>query len=245
VPFGIAARGVTVGVDVGALAAGQAVLPSESRSTAGEVPGVAPADTPPERPCRLLVEPVSAVEQPYVAGASVVDSNGRPTLKAGGGRPRIVCTLELPEAVRVLGGADRARAAGAAALLTAGCLLLVGALAVALVGPVRAAAPASASSGGEVAAAAFAVALPTTGTGGSPPIAKSSTAAGASLETSGPFAVGGASSSPLAIAGGDTRSSGTPPSFIGEPILAAFAVVVLGALTAGATLLYVRLAQRR
>lgn len=204
-----------------------------------------PADTPPERPCRLLVEPVSAVERPYVAGLSVVDSNGRPMLKGGGGRPRIVCTLELPEAVRVLRGADRARAAGAAALLTAGCFLLVGALAGALVGPARAAAPAGASGGGEVAAAAFAVASPTPGTAGSPPTAKSSIAAGTSLESSAPFAVGGASPSPLAIAGGDTRSSGTPPSFIGEPILAAFAVVVLGALTAGATLLYVRLAQRR
>jgi hypothetical protein len=166
-------------------------------------------------------------------------------LRAGGGRPRIVCTLELPEAVRVLGGADRAHAAGAAALLTAGCLLLVGALAVALVGPVRAAAPAGASGGGAVAAAASTVASPTTGTGGSPPTVKSSTAAGASLESSAPFAVGGAPPSSLAIEGGDTRSSGTPPSFIGEPILAAFAVVVLGALTAGATLLYVRLAQRR
>jgi len=220
VPFGIAARGVAIGVDMDALDDGLVVLPRESRGTAGEVPQVAPAGTPPERPMRLLVEQVSAVEHAYVAGVPALDSSGRPMLTAGAGRPLIVCTLELPEAMRVLGEGNRARAAGAAALLAAGCLLLVAALAVALVGTVQAA-------------------------GGSPASAPSFVASGVSPSSAASFAAGGASPSPLAIAGGDTRSSETPPSFVGQPILAALAVVALGALTAGASVLYVRLAQRR
>lgn len=220
VPFRIAARGVAIGVDVDALGEGLVVLPRESRGTAGEVPGVAPAGTLPERPMRLLVEQVSAIEHAYVAGVPALDSSGRPMLTAGAGRPLIVCTLELPEAMRVLGGANRARAAGAAALLAAGCLLLVGALAVALVGTVHAA-------------------------DASPPPTGPLAVAGSSPASSGPAAAGGATPSPLAIAGGDTRSSGIPPSFDGQPILVALAVVALGALTAGASVLYVRLAQRR
>lgn len=228
VPFGIAARGVAIGVDMDALDDGLVVLPRESRGTAGEVPQVAPAGTPPERPMRLLVEQVSAVEHAYVAGVPALDSSGRPMLTAGAGRPLIVCTLELPEAMRVLGEGNRARAAGAAALLAAGCLLLVAALAVALVGTVQAA-------GGS----------PVQAAGGSPASAPSFVASGVSPSSAASFAAGGASPSPLAIAGGDTRSSETPPSFVGQPILAALAVVALGALTAGASVLYVRLAQRR
>lgn len=44
---------------------------------------------------------------------------------------------------------------------------------------------------------------------------------------------------------GDARSSGIPPSFIGQPVLAAVAVIALGVLTAAATTLYARGARRR
>ncbi|MGZ3586955.1 MAG: hypothetical protein ACXVAE_02925 [Candidatus Limnocylindrales bacterium] len=38
----------------------------------------------------------------------------------------------------------------------------------------------------------------------------------------------------------DTRSSGEGAGFVGQPVLAALGVVVLGAVAAGATILYVR-----
>jgi hypothetical protein len=53
------------------------------------------------------------------------------------------------------------------------------------------------------------------------------------------------SPSPQPVVVGDTRSSGSPPSFIGQPILAAIGVIALGVVAAGATILYVRLTQER
>jgi hypothetical protein len=233
VPFGIAARGAHVGIDVDAIDEGLVVLPRESLGTAGEVPEYSPAGTPPNRPMRLLVEQVSAIEHVYVAGVPALDTAGQPMLTSGAGRPLVVCALDLPEAMRLLGGANRARAAGAAALLAAGCLLLVAAAAAALAGPVHA------SSLGPVAGTV-------TGTGSrvfAPP--SPSLRVAAQPDPSAAVDPGSAAPSPGAIPGGDTRSSGTPPSFVGQPILAALAVVILGVLTAGASLLYVRLTQRR
>ena len=54
----------------------------------------------------------------------------------------------------------------------------------------------------------------------------------------------GSTASAAPVAGGDTRSSGTPPSFVGQPVLAAIGVIVLGLLTAAAAAAYVRLSQR-
>ena len=192
VPFGIASRGTRVGVDLAALDEGLVVMPRESRGVAGEVPDQVPAGTPPDRPVRLLIEQVSAVEHAYVAGVPALDAQGQPMLTAGVGRPLVVCTLDLPDAMRVLGGADRRRAAGAAILLAAGCLLLAVALLVVVAVPALAASP-----------------------------------------------------SPAALGTGDTRTSGAPPSFVGQPILAAIGVLVLGVVTAVATTLYVRLTRQR
>lgn len=78
------------------------------------------------------------------------------------------------------------------------------------------------------------------------------TAAGAGLGTAGASAAAATSSAAAGasasaapdVAGGDTRSSGTPPSFVGQPILAAVAVIVLGLLTAAAATAYVRVSGR-
>jgi hypothetical protein len=191
VPFGVAGRGARIGVDLAALDEGLVVMPRESRGVASEVPDQVPPGTQPDRPVRLLIEQVSAVEHAYVAGVPALDTDGRPVLTAGAGRPLVVCTLDLPDAMRVLGGADRTRAARAAFLLGAGCLLLAVALLALVAAPALAASP-----------------------------------------------------SPVDIGAGDTRTSGTPPSFVGQPILALIGVVVLGVLTAAATALYVRVTRR-
>ncbi len=192
VPFGVAGRGARIGVDLASLDEGLVVMPRESRGVASEVPDQVPPGTPPDRPVRLLIEQVSAVEHAYVAGVPALDTDGRPVLTAGAGRPLVVCTLDLPDAMRVLGGADRKRAARAAILLGAGCLLLAVALLALVAAPTLAASP-----------------------------------------------------SPVDIGAGDTRTSGTPPSFVGQPILALVGVLVLGVLTAAATALYVRVTRRR
>lgn len=46
-------------------------------------------------------------------------------------------------------------------------------------------------------------------------------------------------------AGGDPRSAGEGPGFVGEPLLAIGGVVGIGLLSAAATLAYVRLTRRR
>jgi hypothetical protein len=134
VPFGIASRGVYAGVDLAALDEGLVVLPRESRGTAGEVADRMPPGTPPGREVRLRVEQVSAVEHAYVAGVPVLDADGRPMLTAGAGRPLIVCTVAIDDAMRLLGGADRRRAAVAIGLLVTGAVLLLAAAGGALVG---------------------------------------------------------------------------------------------------------------
>jgi len=243
VPFGIASRGVQVDVDVDVLDEGLVVLPRESRGTAGEVPEHAPAGVAPDRAMRLLIEQVSAVEHAFVAGVPTLGPDGRPMLTAGHRRPLVVCTLELPEAMRVLGGANRTRAAGAAALLAAGGLLLVGALAFALAGPVLAADGATFPQRVTVVRAAPSALVSASAAASAPPAA----ATGVSGSQPASPAVGSPqpAASAEAVAGGDTRSSGTPPSFVGQPILAAVAVVLLGIVVAGAAALYVRLTQPR
>ncbi len=254
VPFGIASRGVQVDVDVDVLDEGLVVLPRESSGTAGEVPEHAPAGVAPDRAMRLLIEQVSAVEHAFVAGVPTLGPGGRPMLTAGNGRPLVVCTLELPEAMRVLGGANRTRAAGAAALLAAGGLLLAGALAFALAGPVLAGDGAPLHQGPTVLGAAPSALVPDSAVVSTSPAAPAAVATGApSSRPASPVAGSPqpAAGSPQpaasadAVAGGDTRSSGTPPSFVGQPVLAAVAVMLLGIVVAGAATIYVRLTQPR
>lgn len=60
--------------------------------------------------------------------------------------------------------------------------------------------------------------------------------------TAGPVRAVDPTSSPV---GGDVRSSSTAPGLVGDPIFALVAVVVIGLVALGATLLYVRLTARR
>ena len=55
----------------------------------------------------------------------------------------------------------------------------------------------------------------------------------------------GSSPSTSIIDTGDSRSNGQGPGLVGSPFAIAIGVVLLGAATAGATLLYVRITDRR
>ena len=57
----------------------------------------------------------------------------------------------------------------------------------------------------------------------------------------GPAVARGQSPSPTIVGTGDPRSEGEGAGLVGAPFLVAFGVIALGLLTAGATLLFVRL----
>ena len=118
VPFEIREGLSGIGIDHGALRHGLVVLPRESEGTAGEIPDRVPAGTPPGMRARMRVEQISSVEHAIVLGVPVRDGNGA-RLTAGTGRPLVLTTLEVPEAMRVLGG-GRQRALAAVILLAVG-----------------------------------------------------------------------------------------------------------------------------
>jgi hypothetical protein len=116
-----------IAIDGDQLDEGLVVIPRESTGTAADVPDRAPADVDPTAPVRAVVEQISAVEHAVVLGVPVTVDDGGVRLTAGQGRPLILTTLELPEAMRVLGEGRRHRArlvAGAA--ITGVGLVVVG-----------------------------------------------------------------------------------------------------------------------
>ncbi len=118
VPFEIREGLGGIAIDHDALRHGLVVLPRESEGTAGEIPDTVPPGTRPETPARMRVEQISSVEHAIVLGVPVRDGDGA-RLTAGLGRPLVLTTLEVPEAMRVLGGGRR-RALAAVILLGAG-----------------------------------------------------------------------------------------------------------------------------
>jgi hypothetical protein len=122
VPFEIREGLSGIAIDHAALAHGLVVLPRESSGTADEVPERVPADTPPKTPVRMVVEQISSIEHAVVLGVPVRGPEG-PRLTAGLGRPLVLTTLEIPEAMRVLGG-GRNRPLAAVILLGGGLILL-------------------------------------------------------------------------------------------------------------------------
>ncbi len=151
----------------------------------------------------------------------------------GDGRMRpLVCVARLVRAAR-----ETTRPA-ARSLLLAAALVIVAAM------PTLAASPAVATSAGPSgpSLAPAATTPASTAPASGEPGASTRPAASSAAPSSGNLT---ASSAAPNIATGDTRSSGTPPSFIGQPILAALAVVVLGLLTAAVIVLYTRATQHR
>ncbi|MBA2254514.1 MAG: hypothetical protein H0W07_05310, partial [Chloroflexi bacterium] len=120
VPFGVGLRSMFIAVDVDAIASGLVVLPRESIGRAGEVAERLPADVPVDAEVRLRVEQVSAVEQASIAGVPRPGRDGQPWMTAGAGRPLIVATMELPEAMRILAGGRRRVVLAAVACIATG-----------------------------------------------------------------------------------------------------------------------------
>jgi len=123
VPFEIREGLDAIAVDGSALDAGLVVVRRESAGVAADLADRAPAEIPASSPARAVVEQVSTVEHAIVLGVPTIAESGEAWIAAGLGRPLILTTLELDEAMRVLTGGRRGRSGLAAALLLAGVLL--------------------------------------------------------------------------------------------------------------------------
>jgi hypothetical protein len=131
VPFELNEGLDSIGVDRAALGDGLVVVPRRSVGVVADLGDRVSLDANRSRPdaaARVTIEQVSSVEHAIVAGVPTLDSTGAPILSAGGGRPLILTTLEIPEAMRILtGGAVRRSRAAATCLVAGAGLLAVGA----------------------------------------------------------------------------------------------------------------------
>jgi hypothetical protein len=127
VPFQLNEGLDSIDVDRTALTDGLVVVPRHSVGVLADlgdrvtIPSGGPSlDTA----ARVTVEQVSSVEHAIAAGVPRLDPGGRAMLSGGLGRPLILTTLEIPEAMRVLTGGSILRSRAAAALLIGGGALL-------------------------------------------------------------------------------------------------------------------------
>jgi hypothetical protein len=113
-------------VDAATLDEGLVVIPRESAGRAGEIPDRLEGLVDPALPVRFRVDQVSAVEHAFAVGVPVLAKDGSVRLGPGRGRPLILTTLEIDEAMRVLARGRRQRATLAAGLLVIGlaCIAL-------------------------------------------------------------------------------------------------------------------------
>jgi hypothetical protein len=107
---------------------GLVVVPRQADGVAADLPAETGAATDPaidpHTPARLVIEQVSAVEHASVAGVPVLGADGTATMSSGLGRPLILTTLEIPEAMRLLGSGRRAFALASAVLIVVGLSLI-------------------------------------------------------------------------------------------------------------------------
>lgn len=134
VPFTVSESLDAIQVDGAALHVGLVVMPRDAVGTAADLPGRVPPGTPPDTPTRVRIEQLSSVEHAIVIGVPGLDAAGEPRITEGLGRPLVLTTLEPEEAMRLLGGGDRARAAVATVLLVGGPIIAGLAIAWGVVG---------------------------------------------------------------------------------------------------------------
>jgi hypothetical protein len=168
VPFSISEGLDTIDVDAESLGDGLVVVVRESAGVAADVGDRAPATLPPATPVRAIIEQVSSVEHAIALGVpalgvpalgvralgvpglgvrapaetapaeTAIAQTRSPRLTAGLGRPLVLTTLEVPEAIRVIGGAGRLRPWLAAACLAGGLALVIVGVAWAGIGSILA-----------------------------------------------------------------------------------------------------------
>jgi hypothetical protein len=125
VPFQLNEGLDTIAIDESGLRDGLVVVPRQSVGVAGDLGDRLPADVPRDTPTRVTIEQVSSVEHAIVLGLPVTDGAGQPRIAAGLGRPLVLTTLEVAEAMRILTGGAILRARIAAGCLVAGATLVV------------------------------------------------------------------------------------------------------------------------
>jgi len=121
-------REAEIAIDAGGLDEGLVVIPREAEGLAGDIAGRFATSVDPSLPVRFQIHQVSAVEHAIAVGGPTVGPDGDVRLGPASGRPLIVTTLEVDEAMRVLAGGRRQRAIVVAALLAVGLACLAAAL---------------------------------------------------------------------------------------------------------------------
>jgi hypothetical protein len=124
VPFELREGLDSIAIDDHALDEGLVVVVRESLGRAGDAPDRVPAGTDATTPMRLRIEQVSSVEHAFVTGVPRVGEDGRPRLTAGLGRPLVLSTMDLPDALRVLAEGQPLRPVAVAASLVIGLVLV-------------------------------------------------------------------------------------------------------------------------
>ena len=138
VPFGLTERGERVAIDTAALGDGLVIVPRESEGVASdltkEVVGGSLPQVPPETPIRLRIEQVSTVDHATAAGVPTIGEDGSVILGPGLGRPLLLTTLEIDEAMRVLASGHRSQLLLAAGLLVGAPVAMMLGLAMVVLG---------------------------------------------------------------------------------------------------------------
>jgi hypothetical protein len=124
-------------IDTDSLGDGLVVIPREATGTAAEARDLVPTDVTDETPVRMRIEQVSSVEHAIVLGVPVATGDGSVVIGPGHGRPLVLTTLEVPEAMRLLAGGRRARTALVAILAVTGAAAILAGLVWALLGGLR------------------------------------------------------------------------------------------------------------
>lgn len=124
VPFEVREGLVSIAIDEAAIGEGLVVVVRESIGTAADAPDRVPPSTDPATPMRLRIEQVSSVEHAIVAGTPRAGDDGRPRMTAGAGRPLVLATVDLADALRILSEGHPLRPVAAAAALVAGLALI-------------------------------------------------------------------------------------------------------------------------
>ena len=128
VPFVLRDREAEIAIDAGGLDEGLVVIPREAEGRAGDIAERFATSVDPSLPVRFQIHQVSAVEHAIAVGGPTVGPDGDVRLGPARGRPLIVTTLEVDEAMRVLAGGRRQRAIVVATLLAVGLACLAAAL---------------------------------------------------------------------------------------------------------------------